>query len=180
MRYGENDVNRAEVTRLAAQAVALPFGLFGLFWVYIGLESVLRGILERDLGLLSMAAMFLAIGGILVAIAWQNVRHFGARSIRDLTGLLAFAVYICISSLLSPLWGVPTDPGPQFRLLVAVLLPVFSALFFYRVLSRELIAMTGTAKLKQNGSPADRGPHAHPQAKIAGGSLLPPEALKDE
>ena len=180
MRYGENDVNRAEVTRLAAQAVALPFGLFGLFWVYIGLESVLRGILERDLGLFYMAALFLAIGGILVAIAWQNLRHFGARSIRDLTGLLAFAVHICISRLLSPLWGVPTEPGPQLRLLVAVLLPVFSALFFHRVLSRELIAMTGTARPKQSGSPADRGLRTHPQAKVADGPLLPPEAPKDE
>ena len=180
-------MNKRKATRATLQTVALAFGLIGLYYVYLGLDSTVRGPWKPEsatgfsvgyIVFLGMNSIFILGGGILVAIAWQNVRHFGPRSTRNLSGLLAFTSWVCMAILLRPVQDAAQERRMGFLHLVIFLGPQLLAFLLHRVLSEKLVALTGTASDQHDDWPANRGPCDPSQAEVTNGPLLPPEAHK--
>jgi hypothetical protein len=165
-------MNKAKATRLTLQTVALAFGLLGLYYIYLGLDSTVRGPWkpESDIGFfldgilfLGMNSIFILGGGAVVAIAWKNLRHFGARSVRNLSGLLAFAAWIGMSVFLLPVETAAREARTGFRHFVISLSPILLAFLLHRVLSKKLVAMAGTTSAGQDSLQATDGPHFPPE-----------------
>jgi phosphoglycerol transferase MdoB-like AlkP superfamily enzyme len=149
-------MNRSVVTKRIIQGVAVAFGLLGLIWVFLGLSFAVMGIVRPDYFTgLFMAPMLFALGALVVAIAWQSLRHFGPRSIRHIVALAV--VVIC--GWLSPWWSQLMDwleqaagsHNPMINLLTMVvnLLPFVLMYWSYRALSHKLIQLAGVADSEQ-------------------------------
>jgi len=151
-------MEKGRIARLAVQGVALAFGLWGLYWVYMGLDTEIRGMRGGGLrGMLPIASVFLAIGATLAAIAWRNIRSFGPSSIRDLAGIVAFTAWICMSALLSPIQNVARDAGMDFDRSLISLAPVLLSFVLYRVLGRALVRMAVLESPLRSASAAGEG-----------------------
>lgn len=152
-------MNRSVVTKPIIQGVAVAFGVLGLTWVFMGLYFAIMGIRKPDYFTgLFMAPMFLALGGLGVAIAWQSLRHFGPRVIRHMVALVIVPIYGGLSPSLFQLmeWldRVTGDRNPMIHLLLMVvnLLPLVLMYWSYGVVSRRLIQLTAVAD-SEEGDP---------------------------
>jgi hypothetical protein len=150
-------MKRNALARLVIQAVAGGFGLLGLIWAYLGVHFAVTGIRDSDrFAMFSMTPMLLILGGIVVAVAWQALRHFGPNAIRNVVGLVAFSTYIAVSTFLDRFEEAAREKGDLY-FSAMVFIPVLLAFLLYRALSSKLIQMTGTdasgTSLSRSGDP---------------------------
>ena len=135
-------MNRPIVIRRIIQAVALAFGVLGLLWVLLAFFFAFVGIRESDrFALVVMTPTLLVFGGIVLAIAWQNVRRFGPNAIRNVTALVILVLYACVPEWLY-LRESTRSLGPFLDSALG-LLPLILAYLLYRFFSRKLIQLTG-------------------------------------
>jgi cation transport ATPase len=154
-------MNKSKATRLIIQGVGACFGILGLIWVCMGICFAVAGIRDSDLfGMFFMTPMFLILGGIVLAVAWQAVRHFGPNAIKNVVALVAFSAYCVMSLFPEPPQEVTRDLKGKLYLYAAVFVPMLLAFLLYRVLSRKLIEMTGADAshdgLNHAGDPRER------------------------
>jgi len=140
-------MKRDIVAKRIIQAVACGFGLLGLFGVYMGVSFAviaLRDLDQREL--LFTVPLFLLLGGIMIAVAWQTLRRFGPDAIRNVVGLFMFLAWCQLAWF--PESSQHSEPRWRHDLLEAALVlgSVCLAFLLYRILSRKLIQMAGTAK----------------------------------
>ena len=82
-------MNKIKNTKLIVQGVAVAIGLIGILWIGMGLFFARQGIRESEsFSIFFMTPMFIVLSGIVVAVAWQNLRCFSPNSIRNLTFLM--------------------------------------------------------------------------------------------
>ncbi len=153
-------VNKSKATRLIIQAVSAGFGIFGLTEVYLGIYFAVIGIRESDLfAMFFMTPMFLILGGIVAAIAWQALRRFGPTAIKNMVALVALSAYIAVSTFLDRFEEAARAKGDLYFSAMS-LIPLLLAYVLYRVLSRKLIKMAGMDTSDNGQSPAvDRPGH---------------------
>jgi len=137
-------MNKRIVTKLIVRSVAVAFGLIGLLFIGMGLDCAVTGIREYDrFAVFFGTPIFILLGGILLAIAWQNLRHFGPEAIQNVTALVIICAWSDVSALLEPLQETTSDLGTGSHYEFAkVFIPMLLAYLFYRALSRKLIEIT--------------------------------------
>jgi len=147
-------MNRRTITKRLVQTVAVAFGVLGLMMVVLGFRSAVVGIKESDrFGLLCMTPVFLVFGGIEIAIAYQNLRHFGPNAIRNVTCLVTLTLYGTLAPL-DPLEQLAIGGVMGAFVDVAIhSIPLLLAVFFYLVVSKKLIRITEVQSI-----PPDAGP----------------------
>lgn len=145
-------MNRCVVTKRIIQGVAVAFGVLGVMLAFMGLGFAVTGFGQSDrFTQFFMAPMFLALGGITVAIAWVNLRHFGPGAIRHITALVVVSVYLWLPPWMEPLeWT--TNPMMNLLLCAAHLLSLLLVYWLYRTLSRKLIQLAGLENGEQGDS----------------------------
>jgi len=137
-------MKRNAIAKFVVQAVAFCFGLLGLAWVYIGVYAGITSSLDSDLfGMIFMTPMLLILGGIVIAVAWQALRHFGPTAIKNVVGLVVFSAYTAVSTFLERFEEAAREKGNLY-FSALFFIPVLLAFLLYRVLSRKLIEMTET------------------------------------
>ncbi|MDI6447717.1 hypothetical protein [Anaerobaca lacustris] len=149
-------MNRGIVTKRIIQGVAVAFGVLGLMWMFMGLGFAVTGFREPDyLMTLLGISMAVVLGGVLVAIAWANLRHFGSRSIRHVAALVVATIYLCFSSWLFQLmeWLERAKPMVGLLLVAMLWLSLYLMHRLYRALSCKLIQLAGLAN-GERGDPA--------------------------
>jgi len=140
---GCGKMKSSAIAKFVVQAVALGFGLLGLIWVCMGLYAPVIGIRHSDLfAMFFMTPMFLILGGIVIAVAWQALRHFGPNAIKNVVGLVAYSAYTAVIAFLDGFQEAVREKGNLYFSAMC-LTPVLLAYLLYRVLSRKLIEMTG-------------------------------------
>jgi len=146
-------MRKCTITKLIVQAVAVAFGLLGLMWIFGGFYIAVVGIRELDrFSVFFMIPMSFLLGGIVLAVAWQNLRHFGRESIQNVTALVALLVYTGLMTLVEPFQDATRDLKKELLYSATFLIPVLLAYLFYRVLSRKLIQLTETESSQQTES----------------------------
>lgn len=153
-------MKRDIVAKRVIQVVACGFGLLGLIAACMGVSFAVGGIRDSDRrAMLWMAPLFLLLGGIPIAIAWQNLRRFGPNAIRNVVGFFMFLAWSRLAWF--PESSQHSEPRWQSDLLemALVLGPLYLAFLLYRILSRKLIQMTGTGA--SNGPSVVSEPHEH-------------------
>ncbi len=161
-------MTRDKIAKRVVQAIALVFGLCGLMCVYLGTRVAVDGVQDSDrLRTFAMLLMFLGLGGIDIAIAWQALWRFGPNAIRNVVALAIFGMFPVIDTLLSPILDAPEDSRMKPLLVLAVLLFAF---VLYRVLSGRLIELTGA---NESSSGQNRG--VDPRARLGCGGVGPKE-----
>jgi len=137
-------MNTRTVTKLIVQSVAVVFGLLGLLCIGLVPDLVVTGIRDSDpLQTYLMALMFILMGGILVAVAWQAIRRFGPHAIQNVTALVALLAYSIVSEFLDPFQETTSDLRTETHYeFIRFFIPVVIAYLFYRILSRKLIEIT--------------------------------------
>ena len=162
-----HEMKKKTIAGLAVQVVAALFGVVGVTWVGLGLHFAVSGIRESDLfQMCYMTPMFLLLGGIVIAVAWQALRHFGPKAIQGVVGLIAFSVYTSISMLLRPFQDATWDLKMRLHHSATFLIPMLLAYLLYRVVSRKLIELTEAEGMQQEAGEAtsDSAPGAEPEA----------------
>jgi hypothetical protein len=149
------------IVKRVIQAVAVGFGLLGAIWICMGVYFPVVGIRASDLfALFFMTPMFLILGGIVVAIAWQALRHFGPNAIRNVVGLVAYAAYTGAIAWLHPYLEASRRPKENLWAAAMVFGSMLLVYLLYRTLSRRLIEMTRPdASDQAPDHPVDPGGH---------------------
>jgi len=134
-------MNKGTLTKLIVQCVAVIFGLIGLLWISLVPDLVVTGIRDSDrFQTFLMALMFIFMGGILLAVAWQAIRHFGPNAIRNVTALVVLLAYSIMSEFLDPFEETTSELKTETHYeFIKFFIPVVIAYLFYRALSRKLI-----------------------------------------
>lgn len=133
-------MDKRKLTKLIVQTVAAAFGLFGLAWIGMALSFAVTSIRDSDrFGLLFMTPMFIILGGIILAVAWQNLRRFGPKSIKNVTFLIVFSLYCELIGLVEPYLLELKMTSLEFAILLILLILSYS---LYSVISRKLIQIT--------------------------------------
>lgn len=151
-------MKRDIVAKRVIQVIACGFGLLGLVAVCMGVCFAVEGIRNSDRRtLFLMAPQFLILGALPIAVAWQTLRRFGSNAIRNVVGLSMFLAWSRLAWF--PESSHHSEPRWQGELLeiALVLGPVCLAFLLYRVLSRKLIQMAGTAATNEPSLAS--GPH---------------------
>ena len=147
-------MKRYTIAKLAVQAVGACFGILGLMWIDLGGYFAFTGIRDSDLfQMLYMTPMFFVMGGIVLAAAWQALRHFGPKAIQSVVGLVAFTVYTSMIMLLRPFQDATWDLKMRLHHAATFLIPMLLAYLLYRVMSRKLIEITTTEGIQQSPPP---------------------------
>jgi hypothetical protein len=136
-------MKRNTIAKFVVQAVALGFGLLGLTWLWCGIDFAVTGVRDSDLVAVFMSLVFLILGEIVTAIAWQALRRFGPTAIKNVVGLVVFSVYTAVSTFLDRFQDAAREKG-DLCFAAMFFIPVLLAFLLYRVLSRKLIEMTET------------------------------------
>jgi hypothetical protein len=146
-------MSRDVTTKRIIQGVAVAFSVLGLLWIFFGLDVAISSFGQSDpFATLLPASMPLALGGVALFVAWQNLRHFGPKSIRSITALALFSVYGILLNLLEPREGIPADRYTDAYCLAIWLLLILLACKSYGVVSRRLIQLTAVAD-SEEGDP---------------------------
>jgi hypothetical protein len=136
-------MTRGALTKRVIQAVAAAFGVLGVMWILLGFDAGAASVGEADrFSLFYTILPAILFGGIAVAIAWLNLRHFGPRSIRHITALVVVSVYLCSMPLVEPLAEAATDARMDLFFLAVDLLLLVLMYWLYRAVSRKLIQLT--------------------------------------
>jgi hypothetical protein len=154
-------MKRDIVAKRVIQAVACGFGLLGLFAVYMSVSFALIALrdLDRHESLIT-GPLFLVLGGIMIAVAWQTLRRFEPDAIRNVVGLVMFFAWSQLawfpesSQHSEPCWR--SDLAETALVLGSLCL----AFLLYRILSRKLIQVTETGA-SDNGPSFDTNPTEH-------------------
>ncbi len=115
----------------------------GIYFGIIGIRD------SNSFSVFFMLPVFVISGGIVVLIAWQNLRHFGPTSIRAIVGLLAFAAHSSIFTLLRPFSDTAWELKMEALHFATFVVPILLAYLLYRVVSRKLIELTETQNIQQ-------------------------------
>jgi peptidoglycan/LPS O-acetylase OafA/YrhL len=96
-------MNKRNLIKLIVQIVATAYGLLGVLWVGMALTFAIKGTMESDpFALFFMTPLFFVFGGIVVAVAWQNLRRFGPNAIKNLTFLVIYTLYSVLTPFPKP------------------------------------------------------------------------------
>lgn len=151
-------MDKRKLTKLIIQGVAIIFGLIGLVEIYMGVEFAITDIRDSDRFALSiMAPMLFLMGGLLLAVTWQNLRHFGPNSIRNVTFLIVYFLYSVFLAVVMPYLETTSKRQTDLLQFAAFFIPVLLGLFLYSVVSKKLIQITKIENSQQANSdgPAD-------------------------
>jgi hypothetical protein len=154
-------MDKSRLTKLIVQTVAIAFGLIGLVWIYLGVEFAITGIRQSDrFALLCMTPMFFTLGGIVLAVAWQNLRRFGPNSIKNVTFLVVYSLYVILTPFDELSEETTWTRQTEFSQFVRFSIPLLLMFFVYSVVSRKLIQTTKAEDIQQanSGEPADTAP----------------------
>jgi len=137
-------MNRRVLTKLIVQSVAVAFGLLGLLWIGLVPYLVVTGIRDSDrLQTYLMALIFILMGGILLAVAWQAIRRFGRHAIQNVTALVVLLAYSIMSEFLDPFQETTSDLKTETHYeFIKFFIPVVIAYLLWCALSRKLIEIT--------------------------------------
>ncbi|MHC4172405.1 MAG: hypothetical protein ACYST5_05625 [Planctomycetota bacterium] len=141
------------ITKRVIQAIAVCFGLLGLGWICIGIHFAVTDVLDRDMFLMLFTSMTLIFGVVFVAIAYQSLRHFGPNSIKNVTGLAAFALYTILVNLVGSCIETTREPMMQLLGAGAIFILILPAYIFYSIVSRRLIQITETKNIQKDAEP---------------------------
>ena len=151
-------MNKIKNTKLIVQGVAVALGLLGILWIDMGLFFARQGIRESEsFSIFFMTPMFIVLGGIVVAVAWQNLRCLSPNSIRNLTFLFVLFLYSYGSDAISKLLEESTSETPsELVTLASFLVPVIIAFILYSIISKKLIQIINTNNQHEDPNrPAD-------------------------
>ena len=136
-------MKKSLITKLVVQAIGACFGILGLMWIYLGGKFVFTGVRDSDLfQILYMTPIFFVLGGIVLAVSWQTLRHFGAKAIQNAVGLVAFSFYTTMIVLLRPYQDATWDLKMRIHHAATFMIPMLLAYLFYRIVSRKFIEYT--------------------------------------
>ncbi len=136
-------MNQRSIIKLGVQFAAVCFGILGATWVYLGCIFAFKGIRDSNMFLMFyMTPMFILLGAIVLAVAWQALRHFGPGAIRYVVGLGAFMLYSQMVVWLRPFQDATWELKMRLHHAATFLIPLLTAYLLYRVLSRKLIEIT--------------------------------------
>ena len=148
-------MNKRSVAKLGVQFAAVCFGVLGATWVYLGCNFAFIGIRDADMFLMFyMTPMFILLGAIVLAVAWQALRHFGPGAIRYVVGLGAFLLYSQMVVWLRPFQDATWKLQMRLHHAATFLIPLLTAYLLYRVLSRKLIEITSAPNVQETVSAA--------------------------
>ena len=146
-------MDKRKLTKLIVQGVAVVYGLLGLLWIITGLYSAVIGILNSDrFGLFFMAPMGILLGGIVLAVAWQNLRRFGPNSIKNVTFLVVYTLFLILAPFDELSEEATWTRETEFLHILRFLIPLLLMLFLYSIISRKLIQMTIAKDIQQTNS----------------------------
>ncbi len=147
------EMNRRKAAKLIVQAVAAGFGAFGLLWVYCGLHFAVTGLRDTDrFQVFCMTPIFLLMGGIFTVVAWQTLRRFGPKAIKDMVLIIALFAYGSTAALLDQFLGATQNLEKELYQLAAVIMPLVLAWLLYRILSKTLIEITKAEDIQHQGT----------------------------
>ncbi len=162
MLIGCGEMKRNKITKFVVQAVALCFGLLGLIWIYLGIYAGVTGIRDSDrFVMFFMTPMFLIFGGIVTAVAWQALRHFGPTAIKNVVALVVLSGYTAVSTFLDRFEEAAREKGDLY-FSALFFIPLLLAFVLYRALSRKLIELTEANASDNALSPATDPPRPGP------------------
>ncbi len=153
MHRWTHKMNKRTITKRIIQAVAVAVGPLGLMWIVFGFHSAVVGFREPDrLFTLCLAPMFVVMGGVVVAIAWQNLRRFGPTSIRNVAALVSLLVGGGLLRLVELFEEATRNLKMHFLQSAVFLIAAFLAYLFYQFLSSKLIQLTEVESSQQTES----------------------------
>ena len=119
--------------RAIATLLALVYGVLGVLELYAGLSLIPRFVREPSLFIALIAIAFASIGGILCYVVYRIIRHHTEDSLKALSALLGFTVYLLSGQAIKrfPLYRHDTS-----RFLadgVSVLLPILLGYVAYKL-----------------------------------------------
>ena len=130
-------MNKRNLTKVILKIVATAYLLLGVIWIGMALIFAIIDIKESDLFTLFMTLLSFVLGGIVIAISWQTLRHFGPNAIKNLTFLVVISLYLVLTPLPKPsqeaTWKTDILNLTQF------LVPILLAFFLYSAISKKLI-----------------------------------------
>ena len=83
-------------------AIAIPYGLLGLTWVFIGIRFVMAGATGKDLAMAAFSLLFLATGLICAVVGYQAIARQNVATIKNLCGLIGLTVFTLANGALRP------------------------------------------------------------------------------
>ena len=145
------------ITKRVIQAIAVCFGLHGLSGIYLCVHFVVTDGLGRDffsiLFIMSFISINLLFVVVFVAIAYQNLRHFGPNSIKSMTGLATIILHSILIVQVGPYIGATQEPMRTLLYVAVFSIISLLAYFFYSVVSRKLIQITETKNIQKDAEP---------------------------
>ena len=83
-------------------AIAIPYGLLGLTWMFVGIRFVMAGATGKDLAMAAFSLLFLATGLICAVVGYQAIARRNVATIKNLCGLIGLTVFTLANGALRP------------------------------------------------------------------------------
>lgn len=135
------ETTRAYLRRIV-QGVSALVAVLGVVWIYLGVRFMVGAVLDREWEGLIIVAMFLAFGGVMVAVAYQVVFRYSPSAIASISTLFGFAVYGLSSQWTRVMWDTAWNGKDMAAQFVWQALPLVTAWICYRVTKWFLLRWT--------------------------------------
>ncbi|MDD5705788.1 MAG: hypothetical protein PHR35_07665 [Kiritimatiellae bacterium] len=135
------ETTRGYVRRIV-QGVSALAGVLGVVWIYLGVRVTVGTVADREWASLIIVAMFLAFGGIMVAVAYQVVFRYSPSAIASVSTLFGFAVYGLLSRWTRVMWDTAWNGKNMAAQFVWLASPIVAAWICYRMTKWLLLRWT--------------------------------------
>ena len=119
--------------RAVATLLALVYGALGVSIIVLGLHFLPVFIREPSLFIVLIAVAFASIGGILCYVVYQIIRHHTEDSLKALSALLGFTVYMLSGQAIKRFPLYRHDTTSPLADGVSILLPVLLGYVAYKL-----------------------------------------------
>ena len=128
--------------RRIVQGVSALAGAVGIVWVYLGLRFTVGAVADLEWASLIIATMFLAFGGIMVAVAYQVVFKYSPASIASISTLFGFVVYGFLAQWTRVIWATAWNGKDIAAQFVWQAISIVAAWISYRMAKWLLLRWT--------------------------------------
>jgi hypothetical protein len=124
------------------QCVSAIVGALGIVWIYLGVRFMVGTVVDREWEGLIIAAMFLAFGGIMAAVAYQVVFRYSPAAIASISTLFGFAVYGFLAQWTRVMWDTAWNGKDMPAQFVWQAIPIVAAWISHRMAKWLLLRWT--------------------------------------
>ena len=119
-------------------AMAVPYGLLGLTWMFVGIRFVIAGATGKDLAMAAFSLLFLATGLICAVVGYQAIARRNVATIKNLCGLIGLTVFTLANGALRP-FADATHASRNMAAHSAVMFaPIVLGVIAYKIMVRVL------------------------------------------